>query len=205
VSAFTNFENIRTVSGTGLAVAGTNGGQGRDTLNVQELSDDSDVGVWYDLTGDDETTPARTPPVTLLEDRVDVLLDLDTTTTKTTKSSTHTRQMIKVDGVENVIFGDGDDVLLIDETEAAKDNDITGDDGYDNVTYLNDFAGEAVEGDDEPTVTIIVGSAHVEGSSGSLDKHRDDRRSCRLGGRHRHPARRRRDHPAGINTAGGAA
>ncbi len=162
VSAFTNFENIRTVSGTGLAVAGTNGGQGRDTLNIQELSDDSDVGVRYNLTGDDGAGQ-----VTLLEDLEFVDLDDDD---EDDEVIDHTRVVIKVDGVENVVFGDGDDELWIDETEAAKDNDIVGDDGYDFVTYFNDFPAEDVEGDDEPTVTIEVGSAHVEGSSGSLDK-----------------------------------
>ncbi len=37
-SAFSNFENVRTVSGTGKAVAGVGGGQGNDTLNVAGLS-----------------------------------------------------------------------------------------------------------------------------------------------------------------------
>jgi len=140
VSTFTNFENIRTVSGVGFAVAGATGGQGRDTLNVNALSDDSDVGVLYDLTGD-----GTAGNVYLIEDLDD---DEDTDTT--------VRKVIAVDGVENVIFGDGDDVLLIDETEAAKDNVITGDLGEDVIVYENAFD----DADDEPTVTIIVGNAH---------------------------------------------
>lgn len=140
VSTFTNFENIRTVSGVGFAVAGATGGQGRDTLNVNALSDDSDVGVQYDLTGD-----ATAGDVSLIED-----LDDDEDTDPTL------RKVIAVDGVENVIFGDGDDVLLIDETEAAKDNVITGDLGDDIIVYENAFD----DADDEPTVTVIVGNAH---------------------------------------------
>lgn len=152
VSTFTNFENIRTVSGVGKAVAGTNGGQGRDTLVVTQLSTDADVGVQYDMTGGGGD-------VSLLED-----LDNDDD-----EIVDNVRQVVKVDGVENVVFGDGDDVLLIDETEAAKDNEITGDDGDDHVMYSNDFLNEDNEGDDEPTITINVGPAHTAGSNASRD------------------------------------
>lgn len=154
VSTFTNFENIRTVSGVGNAVAGD--GQGNDTLNVMELSDDAEVGVRYDLTG-----PAGTAG--------DVDLIEDTDNNLATDGDRTFRNVIKVDGVENVIFGDGDDILLIDETEAAKNNDITGDLGRDLVVYLNDYADEDNEGDDEPTVTINVGAAHPWPGIGDVD------------------------------------
>ena len=142
VSTFTNFENIRTVSGVGQAVAGTNGGQGRDTLNVAQLSTDAEVGVQYDMTGDGGM-------VSLIEDPDD---DEDT-------DNNVLRDVIEIDGVENVIFGLGDDALLIDETEAAKDNVVTGDLGDDTVNYLNNFDDEDEEGDDEPTVTVVVESS----------------------------------------------
>lgn len=154
VSTFTNFENIRTVSGVGNAVAGD--GQGIDTLNVMALSDAAEVGVRYDLTG-----PAGTAG--------DVDLIEDTDNNLATEGDRTFRNVIKVDGVENVIFGDGDDILLIDETEAAKNNDITGDLGEDLVVYLNDYADEDNEGDDEPTVTINVGAAHGSATDAGVD------------------------------------
>jgi hypothetical protein len=138
VSTFENFENIRTVSGVGKAVAGTGGGQGRDTLDVSALSTDAEVGVHYDMTGGEGM-------VSLIEDPDD---DADT-------DNNVLRNVIEIDGVENVIFGLGDDILLIDETEAAKDNVVTGGLGDDLVVYSNDF-GDA---DDEPTVTIVVESS----------------------------------------------
>ena len=73
---------------------------------------------------------------------------------------------MKVDGVENVIGGTGDDLLLIDETEAAKNNTFTGDLGDDRVEYRNGFAGD-VGGVAEPTVTIKVDT--VAASLGGTD------------------------------------
>lgn len=162
ISTFTNFENIRTVAGIGTAdagIGGKGGQQGRDTLNINELSDDADVGVRYDMTGDDGTGG----DVVLLEDLEFVDLDLDGEDDDVVDNE---RVVIKVDGVENVIFGDGDDVLLIDETEAAKDNVITGDLGEDEVTYLNDFG----DPDEEPTVTINVGARHSTATDAGTDK-----------------------------------
>ncbi len=45
-----------------------------------------------------------------------------------------------MDGVENVIAGLGDDLLVIDETEAAKDNSFSADLGDDRIEYQNAFA-----------------------------------------------------------------
>lgn len=149
VSTFKNFENIRTVSGVGLAVAGPNGGQGRDTLNVAALSTAAEVGVRYDL----------------VQNGGDVYLIEDTDNDLKTTGDQTVRQVIKVDGVENVIFGNGADVLNIDHTEAAKDNDITGGLGEDLVNYRNQFA----DIDDEPTVTINVGAAHGTAKDAGVD------------------------------------
>lgn len=142
-AAFTNFENIRTVSGTGNAVANVSGltsadgGQGRDTLIISGLSTDSD-GVTYNLTNDGDAGLVSVGFDTDADDAIDL-----------------TQDVIFVDGVENVITGEGDDTLLIDETEAAKDNTFTagdGSDGDDTIVYSNDY-GDA---DFEPTVTVMV-------------------------------------------------
>lgn len=135
VSTFKNFENIRTVSGIKDATAGTDGlgkNQGNDTLDLVLLSDAVDAnggtGVVYDLTNDFD--PGA---VTLVE-------------------KGGSRTVLRVDGVENVIFGKGDDVLNIDETEAAKNNFIDGNLGNDTVNYYNDFSGT----DLEPQLTFVV-------------------------------------------------
>ena len=166
VSTFKNFENIRTVSGIGSAdagIGGKGGQQGRDTLNVNALSDDADVGVRYYLTGNDTDEAGD---VQLLEDADFVDVDNDDEDDFVIDAI---RVMIKVDGVENVVFGDGDDQLVIDETESAKDNVITGDLGTDSVYYTSDFANEEHQGDDEPTVTVRVGSRHSDAEDAGVD------------------------------------
>ena len=65
-----------------------------------------------------------------------------------------------------MIGGTGDDMLLIDETEAAKNNTFTGDLGDDRIEYQNAFVGD-VGGVAEPTVTIKVDT--VAASLGGTD------------------------------------
>lgn len=146
VTTFTNFENIRTVSGTGAANAG--GGQGRDTLDVTALSNivGGSGGVTYFLTGGD-----------LESGNVDIFTgeNFDPVTGATVDTLGNDRTFIKVDGVENVNFGTGDDTVVIDETEAAKDNVINGGTGSDNVVYDHNF-GVIDEDPVEPTVTLKV-------------------------------------------------
>lgn len=142
VAAFTNFENIRTVSGTGEAVAGK--GQGHDTLNVSALST-ATGGISYDLTnglGQGEVMYSANAHA-----------DGDLPVTGDFESL-----VLKVDGVESVIGGNGDDLVLIDETEAAKNNSFSGGLGDDRIVYSNDY-NAAVEATAEPTVTIKVNSA----------------------------------------------
>jgi hypothetical protein len=79
------------------------------------------------------------------------------------ESNDYESLIIKVDGVENVIASTGADMLLIDETEAAKNNTFTAGLGVDRIQYLNDF-GTAVA---EPTVTIKVDN--VAASLGGTD------------------------------------
>ena len=134
---FMNMEHIRTVSGTGRAVAGD--GQGNDTVNLVALSNAADVGVRFDMT--DAATAGD----------VDIINDPDDDAT--TNNNTFTT-VITVDGVENVISGSGDDTLLIDETEAAKNNSFSASLGDDTVTYSNGFTDA-----NEATVTVTVNSA----------------------------------------------
>lgn len=139
-ATFTNFENIRTVSGTGLAIAGA--GQGNDTLDVSALSSNSGLeGVAYDLTNDGNAGQVymRMSAGTLLP-WVDV-------------------ELIKVDGVEYVKSGSGDDKLWIDETEAAKNNKFLAGEGDDIIIYRNDYDTDDIA---EPTVTINVGADETD-------------------------------------------
>ena len=164
-SAFSNFENIRTVSGTGLAVAGVGGGQGNDTLNVAALST-ATGGIEYDLTNRaDAANPVGAGKVTY---------SANAHASLTRPAETDFESLVmKVDGVENVIAGLGDDLLVIDETEAAKDNSFSADLGDDRIEYQNIF--DAVAATDkvaQPTVTIKVNTAadqdKVEMTSGRV-------------------------------------
>lgn len=139
-TTFTNFENIRTVSGVGHAVAGD--GQGMDTLILTGLSNDTD-GIRFNLTNDGNGGLVQA--------------DIDKT------AGVNYTDIIRVDGVETVIGGLGRDVLLIDETEAAKDNRFEGGDSLDSggaqiqdeIQYHNNFGDPDVE----PTVKIVVESS----------------------------------------------
>jgi hypothetical protein len=162
---FTNFENVRTVSGTGDAVAG--GGQGNDTLNVVAMSNavGGANGIVYNLTNNNVTEGA----VTSTPGEVRYSADAHSNPAASAAAATAAQLtaaalrpslsdfeslVIKVDGVENVIVGTGDDLLLIDETEAAKDNRFVDgpNSGDDRIEYLNDFGTDVAE----PTVTIKV-------------------------------------------------
>jgi hypothetical protein len=212
-SIFTNFENVRTVSGIGKAVAGN--GQGNDTLNVAALSEDTG-GISYDLTnganagqvaysadsainvkafeaGQDaadlpgatlasvkaavlaeqsstafNTAVAAIPlvadgnPITIAQflAAVETLPELtrptsvrDDLTVNPEDISDYETVVMRVDGVENVIAGDGNDLLLIDETEAAKDNLFDAGLGSDRIEYRHSYDWSEVA---EPTVTIKV-------------------------------------------------
>ncbi|MCK6433233.1 MAG: hypothetical protein HUU30_12600 [Burkholderiaceae bacterium] len=175
---FTNFENIRTVSGTGNAVAGD--GQGNDTLNFSAMSSATTGanGIMYNLTNDNQDPDGAGPlpagitetvgasTVTTLPGEVRYSSNAHGSLLRPTIADFESL-VIKVDGVENVIGGTGDDLLLIDETEAAKNNTFTGDLGDDRVQYLNAFAGEATPGVAEPTITIKVDN--VAASLGGTD------------------------------------
>lgn len=151
---FTNFENIRTVSGTGNAIA--NDGQGNDTLNVSALSSATTGanGVMYNLTNDvvngfaaGSVTYSANAHASLTKPAITDFESL----------------VIRVDGVESVIGGTGDDLLVIDETEAAKNNTFTGDLGDDRIIYQNDLG--TIVG--EPTITIAVDN--IAASLGGTD------------------------------------
>lgn len=144
-TTFTNFENIRTVSGTGKANAA--GGQGRDTLDVSALSSsEATGGVSYNLTNDGGQGEVR--------------FSEDATTSPAPVPGDYEALAIRVDGVENVTTGTGNDLLLIDETEADKDNVFSADLGSDRIIYRNEFdpvfANDTIA---QPTVNIKVNSA----------------------------------------------
>jgi hypothetical protein len=160
ITTFSNFENIRTVSGINRAVAGN--GQGNDTLDVSALSN-ATFGVSYDLTGNGTAGDVR---FTTDDEVVDaVAANASTAAGDRTVSGNYTEAqdvlVIKVDGVENVIGGTGDDLLLIDETEAAKNNSFNAGAGTDRIEYLNNYS-DAIDGASEPTVTITVGTGIVD-------------------------------------------
>jgi len=153
-SSFKNFENVRTVSGTGLAVAGVGGGQGNDTLDVSSLST-STGGIEYDLTNRADAGPGS--PVGA--GKVAYSANAHASLTRPVEADFESSVM-KVDGVESVITGLGDDLLVIDETEAAKDNSFTASLGDDRIEYQNIFdAAPAVDKVAQPTVTIQVNTA----------------------------------------------
>lgn len=135
---FTNMENIRTVSGNG-----TLAGQGNDTLDLSVSVDPltgseviNDFNMRYDLTSDGTAG--------------NVDLDRDNS-----DSFDNGETISKVDGVENVLFGGGDDVLLIDETEAGKNNLVDGGDGDDTVNY-SFSVGTPADDAFNPAVTLTV-------------------------------------------------
>jgi len=150
-----------------LAVAGANGGQGHDTLDVSALSD-ATSGVTYVLSGGDTDIvdaftgvggPAADDGKVIINTGENYRLkagviagtatpikvggynDLydDTTTTPVEDQVRDDSVFIVVDGVENVKAGKGNDTLFIDETEAAKDNAFTGDTGSDAIIYRNKY------------------------------------------------------------------
>ncbi|MCL4222795.1 MAG: hypothetical protein KJZ65_15665, partial [Phycisphaerales bacterium] len=118
-TSFIEMENIRTVSGDG-----TWAGQGNDTLNVAALSTATES---YDTV---------TPLVTT-NGGLTYYLTNDSNAGRIVVNYTG-EVYAKVDGVENVIYGNGDDVTYIDETEAGKDNRIEGGLGNDRVNYDHD-------------------------------------------------------------------
>jgi RTX calcium-binding nonapeptide repeat (4 copies) len=154
---FTNFENIRTVSGTGNAVA--NDGQGNDTLDVTLLSSTTTGagGISYDLTNGGGAGEVRYSADAILT--TPVANDFPV-------AADYEALVIKVDGVENVLASTGADLLTIDETEAAKHNTFSAGLGVDRIDYQNVYVGD-VAGIAQPTITIKVDN--VAASLGGTD------------------------------------
>ncbi len=156
---FTNFENIRTVSGDG-----TLAGQGQDTLDLSvsvnpitgaEAGNNADM--FYFLTRDGNAGKVQ----------IDATAD----------AIVNPVDLIVVDGVEHVLTGGGDDTLTIDETEAGKDNTFNAGLGDDTINYSFNLNGND---DFNPTMTLTVngGGADVDymdmtGGSVGLDAPRD--------------------------------
>ena len=171
LTTFSNFENIRTVSGTGRAVAGPNGGQGNDTLDVSALST-ATGGIRYELSNNAATAG---------EVRYDTTAAAVAATAAQASGNfgLAAELIISIDGVENVTTGTGKDYLIIDESEAAKNNTFDASTGVDVIDYQNDYsngvtalvaasapnvagvptAAAATESAAEPTVAIKVNTA----------------------------------------------
>ena len=136
-AAFTNMEQIRTVSGDG-----TYPGQGRDTLDIVALST-ATGGLTYHLNNNGSAGDV-------------IINDTDNNAT----NGLTPRVYATVDGVEDVLLGLGKDTVIIDETESAKDNFISGNptsvpESDDTVVY--DYTGFDV--DQKPVFTVTVESA----------------------------------------------
>lgn len=170
---FTNFENVRTVSGWGAANAAE--GQGNDTVVLTGLSKDT-AGVSFDLTNRDTAGQVRysvdahsngagfnteAAMKTILSGQA--LTNAYAVAGARPADGDFEALVMRVDGVENVITADGDDLLAIDETEAAKNNTFTAGLGEDRIVYLNQFADPgftpAQQDQAEPKVTITVNTA----------------------------------------------
>ncbi|GMV75383.1 MAG: hypothetical protein AMXMBFR78_23330 [Rubrivivax sp.] len=175
-TTFTNFENVRTVSGTGKAVAGA--GQGNDTLDISKLSDVTlgAGGVLFNLTNNtvvDGGVNAAPGQVRYSTDAILKGTGAPAFDKAYPETNDYDAAVINVDGVENVIGGTGNDLLLLDETEAAKNNTFNGDGvgtppglgGVDRVQYRNDYAPDNAVA--QPVVTIKVDN--VPASLGGTD------------------------------------
>jgi len=150
-TAFTNFENIRTVSGTGAADASQ--GQGRDTLDVSALSSVAATGgVSYNLTNDGGNGEVRYS---------------ENATSAVPVAGDYEALAIRVDGVESVLAGLGNDLLLIDETEANKDNTFQAGLGVDRVIYSNQYDGVfAIDTLAQPSMTLnLLGAGNLDVTS----------------------------------------
>ncbi len=145
VTVFTNFENVRTVSGDG-----TLAGQGNDTLDISALSTDTG-GIRYNLTGDDLLSAQGGDAGQIQYDAETEAFDPDDVDADGDLAERDWTDFFQVDGVEHVITGDGEDTLLIDETEAGKHNTFEAGLGDDSIVYYSDFADG-----DEATVTLTV-------------------------------------------------
>ena len=152
ITTFTNFENVRTISGTGNAVADS--GQGQDTLDVVSMSNvvGGAAGIEYNLSND--TIGLSTPGQVRYSANahVNVFRPVE---------ADFEALVIRVDGVESVNTGTGNDLLLIDETEAAKHNSFSAGLGVDRIVYNDVFVGD-VAGVAVPTTTIKVNALGVD-------------------------------------------
>ena len=151
-TTFSEMEAIRTLSGDG-----TLAGQGRDTLDFSLISNDVaatfattaaatyvGAGVTYNLTSD--------------LGQIRVVADFNSIDTDSLASET-IANFLAVDGVENVIGGNADDTVNIDESEVRKDNTFTGG----NQTAATSLTAAGLVGD-----TIVYNHSDMN-NDGSLD------------------------------------
>ncbi len=91
-------------------------------------------GISYNLTNDGAAGEVR-----YSTDAIVTGANLGTATGDKPQSGDYESLVLSVDGVENVLGGNGHDLLLIDESEAAKDNLFSAGLGIDRIVYSDDF------------------------------------------------------------------
>ena len=143
-TTFTNFEHLRTVSGDG-----TLAGQGDDTLNVASLSTKSG-GVYYVLGNANGVLPNAINGTDVASGQVwygtgenETLKTEKGVTTFDWAAKAANKLWGSVDGVENVIFGDGDDTIEVNGTESGKKNVFDGGSKGTDLAYYSEATNGA--------------------------------------------------------------
>lgn len=182
---FQEFEAVRTISGTGRADA--SGGQGRDTLDLSVISDTlspipGSIGVLYNLSANNYDTDGGTarqleredidggmlptlPGQTFLAGQIRYSSDDQIVANRAQGGDFEQVYGLRVDGVENVTTGNGNDIVIVDEGNSNKDNVFMMGAGSDRVIYFEQY-GDAVatggngntEVDETTDFRVIVGA-----------------------------------------------
>lgn len=182
---FQEIEAVRTISGTGRADASQ--GQGRDTLDLSVISDTlspipGSIGVLYNLSSNIYNTDGGPDRQLSLEDidggmlptlpgqdflAGEIRYSADDQIVADRAQGGDFEQVygLRVDGVENVTTGNGNDIIIVDEGQANKDNVLMMGAGRDRVIYYNEFDDGVLNGgngngeiDEETDFRVIVGA-----------------------------------------------
>lgn len=174
---FQEIEAVRTISGTGRADA--SGGQGRDTLDLSVISDTlspipGSIGVLYNLGANDYNSnsgPGRDlnddalPNQSIVGGEIRYSSDDQDDADRASAGDMEQVYGLRVDGVENVTTGNGNDIIIVDEGNSNKDNVFMMGAGSDRVIYFERY-GDAVsdggngngEVDETTDFRVIVGA-----------------------------------------------
>lgn len=175
---FQEFEAVRTISGTGRADA--SGGQGRDTLDLSVVSDTlspipGSIGVLYNLSANSYDSNVGTLARDLGDDALpnqvigggEIRYSSDDQDEAGRASAGDMEQVygLRVDGVENVTTGNGNDIIVVDEGNSNKDNVFMMGAGSDRVIYFEQYGDAVASGgngnteiDETTDFRVIVGA-----------------------------------------------